>query len=175
MTARRAAIIPMERSHVAACAAIAAAPGPWRRLGEGIDFPALLRAARPAARPSVCVASGAVAGFVVFTPFPVFARGGYLRAIAVAPGLRRRGVGKMLLAFAERETARNADHLYLCVSSFNRHAQAFYRKCGYRKVGSVPGLIRPGMAEQIYWKRLRSRPRRPARAAAGRRKRGTPG
>jgi ribosomal protein S18 acetylase RimI-like enzyme len=104
-----------------------------------------------------------VAGFVIFTPLPVFARGGYLRAIAVAPDRRRKSIGRKLLSFAERETARHAGHLYLCVSSFNRQAQAFYRKCGYRKVGAVPGLIKPGISEHIYWKRLRKQSSRPKR------------
>ncbi len=149
-------IVPLKRSHREACAAIVAAPGPWKRLGETIDFSTMLRAGK-AVRASVCLDAGAVAGFVIFTPLPVFARGGYLRAIAVAPHRRRRSIGRKLLSFAERETARHAGHLYLCVSSFNRQAQAFYRKCGYRKVGAVPGLIRPGISEYIYWKRLRKR------------------
>ena len=153
----RTVIIPLRRSHSAACAAIVTASSPWRRLGETIDFSALLRSRKAAIRASVCLRGGTVAGFVIFTPLPVFARGGYLRAIAVAKDRRRQSIGRKLLSFAERETARHAGHLYLCVSSFNRQAQAFYRKCGYRKVGAVPGLIKPGMSEFIYWKRLRQR------------------
>jgi ribosomal protein S18 acetylase RimI-like enzyme len=95
-----------------------------------------------------------VAGFVLFTPEPVFARGGYLRAIAVAPEARNQGVGKALLRFAEQETARLAPNLYLCVSSFNRKAGAFYRHFGYKKIGTIPGLIVPGASELILWKQL---------------------
>lgn len=151
----RAVIVPLKRPHIPACAAIVAASEPWRTLGETMDFSALLRPGKSPLRAFVCLDAGNVAGFVIFTPLPVFARGGYLRAIAVAPDLRRRSIGRKLLSFAERETAHHAGHLYLCVSSFNRQAQAFYRKCGYRKVGEVPGLVRPGMSERIYWKRLR--------------------
>jgi len=159
----RTVIVPLKRSHKAACDAIVAASEPWKKLGETIDFSTLLSARKAAVRASVCLAAGTVAGFVIFTPLPVFARGGYLRAIGVAPDLRRQNVGRKLLSFAERETARYTGHLYLCVSSFNRQAQAFYRECGYRKVGAVPGLIKPGISEYIYWKRLRPRSSRPKR------------
>jgi ribosomal protein S18 acetylase RimI-like enzyme len=97
------------------------------------------------------------AGFILFTPEPAFARGGYLRAIGVSPKFRRQGIGRKLLSFAEKITARQALHFFLCVSSFNRKAQAFYKNRGYTRVGKLPGLIKPGLTEYIYWKRLRSR------------------
>jgi len=59
------------------------------------------------------------------------------------------------MAFAEKATAKQAPNFFLCVSSFNRSAQAFYRKCGYTKVDKIDGLIRKGASEYIYWKRLR--------------------
>jgi ribosomal protein S18 acetylase RimI-like enzyme len=73
--------------------------------------------------------------------------------------MRGRRIGRTLLAFAEAATARKAPNLFLCASSFNRGAQAFYRKCGFVRVGRIEGLLRKGAAEIIYWKRLR----RPAR------------
>jgi ribosomal protein S18 acetylase RimI-like enzyme len=161
-------IVAMTRSHLPACRRIVARSEPWKTLGEDVDFaPAI--AGRQA---YVCLRDGQVAGFVVFTPGPVFARGGYLRAIGVAPDMRRNGVGGALLAFAEAATARRARHLYLCASSFNRGAQAFYRKSGYIRVGRILGLIREDAAEIIYWKRLRPRPRgRPTPARSGPRRR----
>ena len=62
--------------------------------------------------------------------------------------------GKLLMAFAERTTAKKAPNFFLCVASFNRPSQAFYRKCGYTKVGKIEGLIRKGSAKDINWKRL---------------------
>jgi ribosomal-protein-alanine N-acetyltransferase len=143
-------IIPMQRRHLAACDALVASSEPWRTLREDVDFSAAIRKHQAYA----ALIAGAVAGFVVFTPEPVFARGGYLRAIAVAPAIRGFGIGRRLLAFAERTTAKKAPNIYLCVSSFNREAQRFYRSCGYRRVGEVDGLVRKGLTEQIYWKRL---------------------
>jgi len=144
-------IVPMLRSHIEDCAAITASSEPWKTLNEQIDFLPYLASKQA----FVAVQNGTVAGFVIFTPEPVFARGGYLRAVGVAADRRRNGIGGKLLAFAENKTCRTSENLYLCVSSFNRRACAFYRSRGYALVGKIPGLIRPDRAECIYWKRLR--------------------
>ncbi len=144
-------IVPMTRSHIPACNEIVASSEPWKSLRESVDFlPSIKRR-----HAFVAAIGGAAAGFVIFTPEPVFARGGYLRAIGVASAMRGFGVGKLLMAFAEKATAKQAPNFFLCVSSFNHSAQAFYRKCGYTKVGKIEGLIRKGAAEYIYWKKLR--------------------
>jgi ribosomal protein S18 acetylase RimI-like enzyme len=151
MTVRNCWIVPMTRAHAAASGKIVAASDPWKTLGEGVDFSPAIRSGQA----FVYLIDNVVAGFVVFTPEPVFARGGYLRAIAVAPALTGQGIGGELLDFAERMTAKKAPNLFLCVSSFNKAGQAFYRKSGYRKVGRLDGLIRKGASEYIYWKKLR--------------------
>ncbi len=153
-------IIPLRPSHVPACRAIVAASNPWKRLKEGIDFRSALN--DRSVRCFACLDRRELAGFILFLPGPVFARGGYLRALAVAPRFRGRGVGGLLLSHAEKIVSRRASHFFLCVSSFNRTGQAFYRHCGYRKAGSLPGLIRPGISEFIFWKPLKpARTRRP--------------
>lgn len=141
----------MKRSHIQACAVITESPGPWKTLNEGIDFIKYIQRKQA----YVCMAGEELTGFIIFTPEPVFARGGYLRALGVSPSMRRRGIGKRLLSFAEKETARSAQCLYLCVSAFNRKAQAFYQDRGYVRAGKLAGLIVPGESEYIYWKRLR--------------------
>lgn len=143
-------IVPMKRSHIQACAAITEVSEPWKTLNERINFKKyiLLKQAY------VCMAGEVLTGFIIFTPEPVFARGGYLRAIGVSRSMRRRGIGRKLLAFAEKETARCSQYLYLCVSTFNRAAQAFYRDRGYARAGKLADLIVPGSSEYIYWKRL---------------------
>jgi ribosomal-protein-alanine N-acetyltransferase len=157
-------ILPMTPAHVTACNRIVATSDPWKRLQESIDFRSSLRPAGANTRAYVCIAGDEVAGFILFIPEPVFARGGYLRALGVSPSHRRQGIGKKLLRFAEKMTAVRAVHFFLCVSSFNRRAQAFYKKCGYIRAGALPGIIRKGISEYIYWKRLRplsSNKRRP--------------
>ena len=152
-------IIPMRPSHIPSCDEIAALSEPWKSLREGIDFARYVSLKQA----SVCIIGRETAGFVVFTAEPVFARGGYLRAIGVAPARRGQGIGRRLMSFAETATARSSPNLYLCVSSFNRKAQRFYKALGYIRVGAVPGLIAPGTSEYIYWKRLARQPRKTRR------------
>ncbi len=150
-----ARILPLSRRYIPACREIVAASDPWKKLGEGIDFPSLLSPEAPHFKAHVCIVDRKAVGFIVFAPYPVFAQGGYLRALGVAPSMRRRGIGKKLLAFAEKTAARRSRNFYLCVSSFNRRAQAFYKSLGYARVGTIPELIVPGASEHIFWKRLR--------------------
>lgn len=150
MRSREFTIIPMKRSHMQACSAIVAASEPWKTLGEKVDFRRYISTGQA----FICNTSDGPAGFIIFTADPVFARGGYIRAIGVAPAMRGQGIGTQLLAFAEIKTARNSGNMYLCVSSFNRKGIIFYKKNGYIRVGTVPGLIRPGASEHIFWKRI---------------------
>ncbi len=143
----------MRRCHIRVCDEIAGHSDPWKSLNENIDFPTFISRKQA----YVCFMDGKAAGFIIFTPEPVFARGGYLRAIGVALSLRRRGIGKRLMTFAEKTTVHHSPNFYLCVSSFNRRAQAFYKALGYTRVGNIPGLIIPGSSEYIFWKRLRQR------------------
>jgi len=153
-------ILPMKRSHIQACSDITSVSDPWKTLHDRIDFEKYIRLKQA----HVCMSGEELAGFIIFTPEPVFARGGYLRAIGVSPSMRRYGIGKSLLTFAEKETARSAQYLYLCVSSFNRKAQAFYHDQGYVRAGRLADLIVPGFSEYIYWKRLRPISRQTRRA-----------
>ena len=147
-------IVPMTRSHSETCSGIVAVSEPWKTLRERIDFSKYMALKQA----YVYVKEGETAGFIIFTPEPVFARGGYIRAVAVAPVMRRHGIGEKLLAFAETVIARQSPHAYLCVSSFNRRGQMFYRSLGYTRVGTLPDLIVRGASEYIYWKRLRPLP-----------------
>ncbi len=147
-------ILPMSATHIPACAEILSVSEPWKRLGERFDFAQFLSRHRQIGTPHVLIVDKEVAGFIVFSPYPVFARGGYLRAIGVAPSKRRQGFGRMLVRFAEKSTVRFSPNLYLCVSSFNRKAQAFYKNLGYQRIGIIPDLLVRGSSEHIYWKRL---------------------
>jgi ribosomal protein S18 acetylase RimI-like enzyme len=151
-------IVPLRSGHVPACREIVDESDPWKRLKESIDFRTALR--DKSMRTFVCLLDTDVAGFILFLPGPVFARGGYLRAIGVSPRFRGQGVGTALLSHAEKIASQRASHFFLCVSSFNRTGQAFYKRCGYRKVGSLPGFITPGASELIYWKPLKNSLRR---------------
>ena len=148
-------IIPMRRCHIKECEEIVAVSEPWKTLQERVDF----RHAITTRQAHACIqhrnGTSSVLGFILFTAEPVFARGGYLRAIGVAADQRGQGIGSKLLTFAEKRVSRQAAYLYLCVSSFNRKGQVFYKNRGYTRVGALPGLTSPGTSEYIYWKRLK--------------------
>lgn len=134
-------------------AALMASSDPWLTLGRGIE------ACRAACQRRDCELSVARdahgrGGFALVNPRGV-AGSPYLAAIAVEPAWRSRGVGAALLAHIEREAARTSRHFFLCVSSFNTRAQAFYLRHGYRRVGEFDDYIIDGASEVLLSKRVR--------------------
>jgi ribosomal protein S18 acetylase RimI-like enzyme len=125
----------------------------------GRDAPALARALEAArARGEgllVAEEGGAARGVAWFLTSGTLALGGYLRLIAVLPGASRKGTGVALLRAFEAETARVSPNAFLLVSDFNEGAIRFYEREGYARVGAMPGLVLPDVAEVLYWKRLR--------------------
>jgi GNAT superfamily N-acetyltransferase len=98
---------------------------------------------------------GQARGLAWFLREGTFGLGGYLRLIALAPGAQGQGAGRVLLAAFEAEVARVSRHAFLLVSDFNEEAQAFYARHGWSRVGAIPGLVLPEVAELVYWKRVR--------------------
>jgi ribosomal protein S18 acetylase RimI-like enzyme len=102
----------------------------------------------------VAIGPAGPVGLCWFLRKGTLAMGGYLRLIALAPGITGGGLGAQLLEAFEAEAARESRHAFLLVSDFNEGAQRFYERHGYRKVGELPDLVIPGVAEWLYWKRL---------------------
>jgi len=152
----RSRVIPLTRDHIRECKGIVAVSEPWKSLGEGVNFTKLLKPEETFYKAYVCIRGNDTLGFIVFCPVPVFARGGYIRAIGVSSVARRLGIGSSLMSFAERVIGTNAPNVYVCVTSFNRQAQRFYQGLGYHRVGKLPGLINDHSTEYIYWKQLRA-------------------
>ncbi len=98
---------------------------------------------------------GGPRGLAWFLRDGTLALGGYLRLIAVLPGAEGRGAGAALLSTFEAETSAHSAHAFLLVSDFNAGAQRFYERHGYARVGALPALVLPDVAELLYWKRLR--------------------
>jgi [ribosomal protein S18]-alanine N-acetyltransferase len=126
---------------------------PWLTLGRGID------ACRAACRRPDCVlfvARDALGrgGFALVNPRGL-AGSPYLASIAVEAGWRSRGVGAALLAYCEAQAALTSRHFFLCVSSFNTRARAFYVRHGYRRVGEFDDFIIDGASEVLMYKRVK--------------------
>jgi ribosomal protein S18 acetylase RimI-like enzyme len=100
-------------------------------------------------------AEGRVAGLCWYLPSGTLGMGAYLKLLAVAGDAQRAGTGARLLEAFEAAVALESRHAFLLVSDFNQGARRFYERRGYARVGAIPGLVLPDVAELVYWKRLR--------------------
>lgn len=94
----------------------------------------------------VASAGSAVAGFLAGacedTGEQVY---GHICNFAVAPGFRKLGVGRQLVARVEQQfLVDGASAVQLEVRASNLAAQAFYRRCGYSDVFTIPGYYANG-------------------------------
>jgi [ribosomal protein S18]-alanine N-acetyltransferase len=133
-------------------ASVMAASDPWLTLGRGL---AECRAAchRPGYSMLVAREAGAPRAFALLHPRGV-AGSPYLASFAVSAESRGHGVGAWLLSACERHFRPTARHFFLCVSSFNVRARAFYERQGYAKVGEFPDYLLDGASEILMHKRL---------------------
>ena len=150
---------PMQPEHIADCAAIVSEYPLFERYGVteksmlrllseiyGHDDTYLLEAQL----------SGKLVGFAWLIPRGAFARCAYIRLITVAPSFKRKGVGRALMRAIEAEFLLPRG-IMLLVEASNREARSFYEAVGYRQVGLIPGFVRPGLDECVYFKRSRDR------------------
>ena len=103
----------------------------------------------------VALIGEACIGFTYIIPKGAFHSFPYLHIIAIKEEFRDQGVGKALLGFSERIASEMADKLFLVVADYNPDAKRFYERNGYRQVGEIPGLYRPGITEYLMAKNLR--------------------
>lgn len=92
--------------------------------------------------------------WLVFAP-RVLNHAAYLRLLVVAEPAQGKGLGAHLLGAVEEPARQGANHLYLLVTTDNLRARRLYAAAGFRHVGDLPELIRPGIDEALYHKRLR--------------------
>jgi ribosomal protein S18 acetylase RimI-like enzyme len=80
-----------------------------------------------------------------------------IRALAVAPGARGRGVGRALLAaVTQRAAERGTTHLVLLTMPKMRAAQHLYTKAGFARLPERDEYPRPGVELLAYGKALDS-------------------
>jgi GNAT superfamily N-acetyltransferase len=87
----------------------------------------------------VAEVDGRVLGFATVLPNGEFEA--ELEDLFVAPEAWRKGIGRQLLAEAERRASALGAHA-LCVVA-NQNARRFYEACGYRQTGTVMTLFEP--------------------------------
>jgi [ribosomal protein S18]-alanine N-acetyltransferase len=125
---------------------------PWMTLGRGFD--ACFAACTSRLDYLEIARAGAErCGFVLVRPAGV-AGAPYIVSIAVAPAYRSHGIGTALLAHVERAYEGRSRHLFLCVSSFNPRARAFYERHGFEAVGTLKAFLVETADEILMHKRL---------------------
>lgn len=93
-----------------------------------------------------------VAGFVVLCMHGAFV--GHVQSLCVRQGLRGRGVGTRLLAWAEERILREVPNVFVCVSSFNPAALRLYSRFGYEVVGELRDYVVHGHSEILLRKSM---------------------
>ncbi len=77
---------------------------------------------------------------------------GYIKSIALNKGWRGKGLGEMMMKFIENKIFMTSQNVFLCVSSFNKEAQRFYQKQGYKNIGLLKDYIVKGYDEVLMRK-----------------------
>ena len=89
-------------------------------------------------------------GFVVLTfQGPL---SGYVQLLGVGASARGQGVGRALMALAERIAFARGPNLFLCVSDFNTGARRFYAHLGFQEVGRLADFLVQGEDEWLLRK-----------------------
>jgi ribosomal protein S18 acetylase RimI-like enzyme len=99
------------------------------------------------------VSQGEIAGTcAIRTPW---LRGPYLQLMAILPDFQGRGFGGKILSWMEAQALRDdARQLWLCVSSFNEGAQAFYQRFGFEATAVLDDVLVNGSDEILMRKKL---------------------
>ena len=146
------AISPLTEADREWAARLFAESDPWCRLGTTIEKCREV-CGDPGYQTFVARARGEKCGVLVLQRRGV-AGAPYIKSIAVAPARRSSGIGASMVQFAENLFRPEARHMFLCVSSFNQRARAFYERLGYQQVGEFENYIIDGASEVLMHKRL---------------------
>ena len=92
------------------------------------------------------------AGFYYLIPKGAFHGFPYLHIIAVKEEYRSRGIGGALMKHMEEQAFEYGNKVFLVVADFNPDGKRFYERIGYRQVGVLPSLYRPGITEYLMMK-----------------------
>lgn len=146
-------VVPLDEADRSAAAAVIAAGEIFQRYG--LDHERATRSlGESPGQVLVAKVGGEVIGVAVYRidgrlPIPA-----YLQSLAVKPGWRSRGVGRVLLRAVEEKVFATGPNLFLYCTEDNIAARRFYEREGYQVVGKVPDLLLPGLTEVLYRKTL---------------------
>jgi [ribosomal protein S18]-alanine N-acetyltransferase len=124
---------------------------PWRRLGIGYDD-LYAMVSDPLREVYVAQLDDRIVGGVIIEMMGSFT--GYIKSICVSPDYRGRGIGGLLMEYAEARIFREKPNVFLCVSDFNHDAQRFYEALGYGVVGVLDDFLVSGSGEVLMRKTI---------------------
>ena len=126
-----------------------AATDPWVTLGRSYDA-SLQVIENPSREVYIAEDEAGLAGFLVLSMVGAFV--GYIQAVLVAPDQQGKGIGSLLIAFAEDRIFTESPNVFLCVSSFNTEARRLYERLGYQYVGELTDYLVRGHSELLFRK-----------------------
>jgi ribosomal protein S18 acetylase RimI-like enzyme len=132
------------------CARLLASSEPWITLRRGNKQNGVKALTDPTREVYVATDWKVIVGFVLLDVRGPFR--GYIHLLGVMPEWRNRGIGAMLIKYVEQRIFRELPNVFLCVSSFNRAAQRFYKRMGFKRVGNIPDYIVKGHSEYLMRK-----------------------
>ncbi|MGO8954828.1 MAG: GNAT family N-acetyltransferase [Rhodomicrobium sp.] len=145
---------PLSPANAATLGEALAAMPPWSVSGWPADR--LTRAFQrelPSVHRFEVLSGGELAGIVTIQA--PFLHGPYLQLLAILPGFQGRNLGLQVLQWMERQArAEEARQLWLCVSTFNARARAFYERFGFEEVAVLEQLASDASDELFMRKRL---------------------
>jgi ribosomal protein S18 acetylase RimI-like enzyme len=140
---------PRTSEELRECADLMSSMEPWITLRRGYGQ-SLETLTDPLSEVYVARVGGGLVGFAIIQLRGPFA--GYVKSILVKPGWQGRGVGRGVMGFLEGRIFSEHPNVFLCVSSFNRRAQEFYRGMGYEVVGELRDYVVRGHSEILMRK-----------------------
>lgn len=133
------------------CAELMAGSEPWTTLGRTFED-SLRILTDPSREVYVATRDGESVGFIIVNMTGAFV--GYIQTVCVAPAWRNKGIGSLLLKFAEETIFSEAPNVFMCVSSFNKQAQRLYERLGYQMIGELEDYIVSGHSEILLRKTI---------------------
>ena len=133
------------------CAYLMANSEPWITLGRTYEQSAKILN-DPTKEIYVAVSNEHLMGFIILNMNGAFI--GYIQTVCISPEWRNRGIGSVLLKFAEERILRETPNVFMCVSSFNNEALRLYKRLGYEVIGELKDYIVAGYSEILLRKTI---------------------
>lgn len=133
------------------CAGLMANSEPWITLKRGYED-SVKTLTDPLKEVYLALTNGKITGFIIIIMKGSFV--GYIQTIGIKEEWRNKGIGTKLLEFAEKRIFSETPNVFMCVSSFNKHAKRLYDRLGYEVIGELKDYIVSGHSEILLRKTI---------------------